>query len=216
RHNIIAIFDEVELSRTLQFAEYDEDFTIQDEGYYISIPNNRYYNEMLLEVLKPDQVTIFNQDFYFVSKEDGISLSTIVGYDELVIKQIENSELSYLMRVENTSSESNQFLVNSLLNSQSIHKTNLLFTGDEVLGYPETNQYKEWAQQLTESGYSYYSIEFSPQKGLQTIARTTDYNIIRLHSINLAHKSLDENINQAVRAIKERNIRSVIFHFQPD
>src|SRR5690606_6907061 len=78
------------------------------------------------------------------------------------------------------------------------------------------NQYKEWAQQLTESGYSYYSIEFSPQKGLQTIARTTDYNIIRLHSINLAHKSLDENINQAVRAIKERNIRSVIFHFQPD
>ncbi|MFB7352436.1 DUF5693 family protein, partial [Bacillus thuringiensis] len=63
----------------------------------------------------------------------------------------------------------------------------------------------------------FYTIESNPLKGENKIAQMTDYNMIRLHSININRQTklkLNESIDRTTRAVKERNIRSIFYHIK--
>ncbi|WP_026909352.1 DUF5693 family protein [Paucisalibacillus globulus] len=213
RLNILSIFEQQELAKAAQFTNTTEEFITP--GYYLTVPSDPYYQELIVQSLNPEIQTIGEQQFYFLKVEDGINRSTVVGYDELTMEQIKSHGLSYILRAENTmNQEANHGVVKALIDQDNSPNRGLLFIGPEVLGYPNVDLIKNWASELNQSGYTFYSIEFDHQQGMQSIARLTDYNTVRLHSIFLDNKDLNENINQAIRAIKERNIRSVLFHFQ--
>ncbi|MEN2767346.1 DUF5693 family protein [Ornithinibacillus xuwenensis] len=215
---IVSIFDTEELIKALRFSDYQRELIPEDLGYYVSVPQNAYYDELIQTSLNPTLVTIQEEAFYFLAESEGTNRSSIVGYDEQAIEQIKNNNLNYLFRIENDDDnpEMNTQNVDALLSLHSEEKNNLLFSGAEVIGYPSPEQIQKHTQALHDAGYTFYWIEFASQSGMQTLARATNYNIVRLHSIDLNQKNLEENTNQAIRAIKERSIRSIIFHFQSD
>ncbi|UZN00038.1 DUF5693 family protein [Lysinibacillus sp. MHQ-1] len=72
-------------------------------------------------------------------------------------------------------------------------------------------------KKLSDAGYYFYTIESNPLKGENKIAQMTDYNMIRLHSININRQTklkLNESIDRTTRAVKERNIRSIFYHIK--
>ncbi|GGJ52191.1 DUF5693 family protein [Virgibacillus salexigens] len=211
--DIITIYNEQELNDALRFSNQDEMVDTEAKGYYITQPRDAYFNKLISENLQPSSVTISGQDFYFIEKEMDI-LSRNIAYNEETLDQVKQLGLNYMLRVENTNQKWNQKSVDQLIKLKETDTTNLLFYGQDVIGYPNMEEVEQWTNQLTDVGYHFYSIEFTQQKGLQTIARNTDYNTIRLHSMDLNNKTLPENIDQAVRAVKERNIRSIFFHIQ--
>ncbi|WP_121603917.1 DUF5693 family protein [Virgibacillus sp. Bac332] len=215
--DIITIYNEQEINNALRFNNQQAVHS-NKKGYYFSQPKESYFNKLIKDNLQPSSVTINGQAFYFIEREKDL-LSKNIAYNKETIKQVERHGLHYMFRVENASPTWNQKSVNELIKLNEAYTSNILFYGQDVIGYPHMDNVKEWTNQLIDAGYHFYSIEFSHQKGLQTIARTTDYNTIRLHSIHLNNKTLPENIDQAVRAVKERNIRSIFFHIptnEPD
>lgn len=212
---IITIYEEDILCDVLQFTDIGDDFNPEAEGYYITIPESPYYQKLITGFFNPDKLTIGDNSFYFIAKDVNTKLSTAIGFDETAIKQITKQDLNYIFRIENDSSTiSNQNTVNTLIDLKDDNNSSLLFSGQDVIGYPNMQDVTAWTDQLHGAGYRFYMIEFAQQKGLQTIARNTDYSTIRLHSIDLDNKTLEQNIEQAIRAVKERNIRSVFFHLQ--
>ncbi|WP_010648279.1 DUF5693 family protein [Oceanobacillus massiliensis] len=214
---IVSIYNESELYDILRFTN-SENVDLSKTGYYITKSESAYYNDLLVETFNPEELTISGESFYFIPEDSDIKLSTGLGYDERSIKQIEKHGLNYILRVINDTSDSAQAInnstVDSLLDLKTEKNSNLLFSGQEVIGYPEIQNMNKIAEKLHQSGFRFYSIEFTRQLGLQSVARETDYSIVRLHSISLDNKTLEENIDQAVRAVKERNIRSVFVHLQ--
>ncbi|WP_088052908.1 DUF5693 family protein [Virgibacillus dakarensis] len=211
--DMITIYNEQELNNALRFSDQEETIDTEEKGYYITQPKDAYFNKLIKEKLQPSSITISDQAFYFIEKETEL-LSQNIAYSEETLKQIKAHGLNYMFRVENTNQFWNQKNVDQLIELKNTNTTNLLFYGQDVIGYPNMEAVEKWTNQLTNEGYHFYSIESSHQKGLQTVARNTDYNTIRLHSMDLNNKTLSENIDQAARAVKERNIRSIFFHIQ--
>lgn len=206
---ILSIYTDKMLMEMLRFSMVDEQIS-EVPGYYISIPDGQYYEQVILNGINPEIRTIAGEEFYFLPKDSGKGLNTFLGYDESVIHEITEHGLDYVLRMDNAV-DFDQEAMDRVL---EVHNgdTNILFHGEEVIGFPELEKMNNWIRQLHEAGSSFYMIEFAKQHGFQTLARNTDYDIIRLHSIDLNQKTLDESANQVVRAVKERNIRSLFFH----
>lgn len=214
---IITIYTETDLADALRFID-DESFDPNRKGYYITKPELDHYNEILLDALHPEEVLIAGEPFYFIHEDTGFGLSTSIGYDTKAMKQIEKHDLQLILRLNNDTSQLanhvNSHMIDASITNKNDRTTNLLFIGDEIIGYPDTNQMNDLTNQLHDVRYRFYTVEFTNQLGLDTVAKNTDYNVIRLHSIHLENKTLNQNIEQAVRAVKERNIRTIFFHIQ--
>src|SRR5699024_9251747 len=140
---------------------------------------------------------------------------TPLVYDSTTIDLLNHHDLGLILRLENDKREEvNNHLVDQLveLNTMQDDTAHILFYGTEAIGFPEADEITSYVRQLTEAEYQFQIIEFAEQQGMQTVARSSNYEVIRLHSIPLTEE-LDENISQAVRAVKERNNRTVFFRF---
>ncbi|WP_068675340.1 DUF5693 family protein [Oceanobacillus sp. Castelsardo] len=205
----LSIYTDKMLTEMFRFS--DEDVQVPKvPGYYITIPEVEYYEQVILDGVDPEKRTIAGEVFYFLPKDSDKGLNTFLGYDETVLNEITDHGLTYVLRMDNAE-DFDQEAMDLVLQAHN-GNTNILFHGEEVIGFPELGQMNEWTRQLHEAGSSFHMIEFAKQHGFQTLARNTDYDIIRLHSIDLNQKTLDESANQVVRAVKERNIRSIFFH----
>ncbi|RIU94920.1 DUF5693 family protein [Oceanobacillus picturae] len=212
QEGIVSIYSDKALQQVLRFNETMTDIKSEDQGYYITEPKNEYYEEIIEETFHPKVRSIGDESLFFI-KEDSQALSRSLGYNQETIKQIQQHELNIIYRMENQEGLT-EGSISQLVDLHDETASGVLFTGNEVVGYPNINLVKTWSDQLTEVGYPFYFIEFNMQRGMQTLARDTDYNTVRMHSIHLNNKTLPENIDQAVRAVKERNIRSLFFHLQ--
>ncbi|RKQ34394.1 DUF5693 family protein [Oceanobacillus halophilus] len=208
KQGIISLYTGTEIEKMLLFSKEVMPFEIDENGYYITIPEEPHYQDLLVESMEPKEIVISGVPFYYVPED--FPLGLMLHYDESIVQQIERHNLKFIFRVPNDENLRQSHL-DKLLQFRN-RDTNLLFSGEEVVGYPETEKINTWMKQLNTAGFHFYMIEFSHQRGFQTVARNTDYDILRLHSMNLTQKPLEENINQAVRAVKERNIRSLFFH----
>lgn len=213
---VLSIYEENELADALRFSEYENAIDLNKTGYYITVPEETAYQQLLKEVLQPEEVEIAGERFYFLSKENGYyQLDTPIGYDPLAVETINKHELKHIFRTENADNEVvNNMIVQQLLALKDDHVSGLLGSEEEVIGFGQPESSK-WVQQLSEAGYYFYSIEGNKLKGEDAIARNTDYKTIRTHSIDI-NKETDltpsETINRAARAVKERNIKSIFYH----
>ncbi|WP_143469640.1 DUF5693 family protein [Lentibacillus sediminis] len=216
--DIVTVYSKAELEAVLRFQDMEDDLLPIKEGHYITIPDLSYYEGVIESNFSPIKTTISGETLYFIPAEDTMNLTSTIGYNQMAMEKLQQHDLNYVLRVENDTSgqhkEINQKTVDRLIQWKSDATSNLLFTGQDVIGYPDQQQITNFAKQLSDAGYQFYTIEFTTQRGLSKIARYTDYEMIRLHSIDLDNKTLEENVDQAIRAVKERNIRSVFFHIQ--
>lgn len=216
RQGLITIYDEEELKNKLRFTNYYQDVPNNQHGYYFTRPESPVISQMLIDVIKPATVTIGDESLFFLNSDSSIKLSTKIGYDEQAIKRLQSQGLQYIFKIENDTSdkaeEHNRRILNQLIDLKTDHNPNLLFTGIEIMDYLDKTNMVQFIEQLSAIGYRFYTIEFAEQKGMKMLARHINYDVVRLHSMDLDHKPLEEQIDQAVRAVKERNIRSIFFH----
>lgn len=110
----------------------------------------------------------------------------------------------------------------------------IIVDGNEVPGYTEENtevNLNKMADLLNKNGIGLAAIELlkEPQKGFSTLAKQTNYNVVRLHSFTekdgekltepLKKAELEDRIqgvaDRLVLAVKDRNIRMVFLNAKP-
>lgn len=110
----------------------------------------------------------------------------------------------------------------------------IIVDGNEVPGYTEENteiNLNKMADLLNKNGIGLAAIELlkEPQKGFSTLAKQTNYNVVRLHSFTekdgekltepLKKSELQDRIqgvaDRLVLAVKDRNIRMVFLNARP-
>ncbi|MEK5230728.1 DUF5693 family protein [Lysinibacillus sp. FSL K6-0232] len=218
KQNLITIYEENELAAQLLFTPYKDDIDVTKRGYYIRVPDNTSYQQLIMDSVQPEEVQVGEEAFYFLpTANHHYDLKTPIGYDQPAIDMISEHGLAHIFKVENASNEvANEQLVHQLLTLKDASAGRLLGSGDEAIGFGEENGHV-LVEKLKDAGYSFYTIESNPLKGENKIAQITDYNMIRLHSINVNRETkltLNASIDRTTRAVKERNIRSIFYHIK--
>lgn len=84
----------------------------------------------------------------------------------------------------------------------------VLFSGEEVLGY--LDRLNQTGELLDRYGLLYGSVEFSKQRGDETLSRAVRSRLVRVHSVAAAEMGrlrVPELVERYVRSVEERNIR---------
>lgn len=154
--------------------------------------------------------------------------------DPLTMQSLKDKGFHIVARVGNRNAAfSADALEATLAMLKEFGVTSILVDGDSVPGYSADlkktqTQLKAVAGLLNKYEMALAAIELqkSPQKGFTTLARLTDYNVIRLHSFtendaaklaeNITTEELESRINgvtdRLVLAVKDRNIRLVFLN----
>ncbi len=91
----------------------------------------------------------------------------------------------------------------------------LIFEGEEVLGFDEDKEDDTRAiiaEQLKNENILVANIEFNPQRGMSRLGAGSNYNVVRLHSIqDKEMNTLKTDIlsDRIIRGVTERNIRMI-------
>ncbi|MBP5273709.1 MAG: hypothetical protein ILO36_02070 [Abditibacteriota bacterium] len=99
--------------------------------------------------------------------------------------------------------------INCILDYLQLLEVNrVIFSGDTIVGFRSV--LKELGQEMNKRNLYFGKIEFSNQKGEQTVAGENLEHLIQVHSVSkaeLAGLSPDTVIERYVRAVRERNVR---------
>lgn len=216
KYNIVHVYEEGELAKELRFTEYRNDVDENNLGYYISVPEEKHYQQLIEEVLKPERASIANQLFYFLPSSNTLfTLDSPIGYDEIAIETLERNGLNYTFRVANAETqEVNTLITDQLIKLKSDHVSGLLPEGTEMIGFGQANGTSH-VQRLYQAGYYFYFIEGAEMSGGGIVGKFGNYDVIRLRSVDV-NKNSQYNVQTmaevTVRAVKERGIRSIFFH----
>lgn len=218
--NLISIYEEKELANLLRFTPNKNDVDVNKSGYYISIleKEDSFYHDLFTEQIGLEEVTIAGEPFYFLSSGDMLfDLETPIGYDTLALETIEKHDLQPTLRFENAKNEEvNNMMVNQLLELKGEEAVGIIGSGEEALGFDQESR-GVWIEMLHEAGYYFYTIESNALKGEYANAKQTNYEVVRLLSINPNKETkltLDTSVERTIRAVKERNIRSIFYHLK--
>ncbi|MED1862447.1 DUF5693 family protein [Fictibacillus nanhaiensis] len=198
------------------------------DGIFISYLKEGHRSEPYLKRAFKDKITEItanNQKFYFIEGKDTDDLKMedkSLGYFSAdAYEEITSNGFQVVPRIKNdfSSSEeeahsSNDQMVNQLLKFPKNEVDKVLFIGKEVVGYDGTSKDKliEYARKLKANDYDVVTIEGTEQKGMQTFAKEMKYDVERLYSENrTSENAASERLS---RAIKERNIRTVLVKVQ--
>lgn len=218
----ISLYEDYELAGQLRFTDYRQDINIQDTGYYITVPEKQHIYEMLVDAFDVQEKTIAEETFLYIPEADNdYDLETGIGYDVEVLDIVEKAGLNVTLRAENNESEKvNDMIVRQLLKLDTKNINGIIPAGTpiEIIGYNQP-QMLDWMNALYDKGYFLYMIEGEKNraKGEQTIARSNGYEFVRLHSMNARLENdltLNKSIERTIRAVKERNIKSIMYHIR--
>ncbi len=216
--NVLSIYEESELANSLLFTEFEDAVDTEETGYYITIPEEAYYQDFIVESLQPQEVTVAGKPFYFIpTSDEDFELDMPFGFDQSVIDQLDAHDLRVVFRTENIANETaNERIIQQLVEIKDDNKLGILGSGTEVIGFGHENK-AALLQDLQQAGYYFYTIEGSQLKGEYDLARSYQYEMIRLHSIDV-NKQTDltvvESVDRTTRAVKERNIKSIFYHIK--
>ncbi|GEL78655.1 DUF5693 family protein [Tenuibacillus multivorans] len=208
---IIDLYSPTDLKEALRFSEYDFEITEDTDGVFVSLPENEFYMDLIFQHFEMEEVMVGSEPLLHLKMDSQMSLNTVLGYDQQMIEKIKSYGFNYIARVENTDQYGNETTIDYLTNLDG-QLNGLLFSGEEAIGYPDLDVMTELTNELHDAGYYFYDIEFTRQKGNVMISRNTGYDFVRLHSLTLDNTSLEEDVDQAIRAVKERNMRSLFLH----
>jgi len=132
----------------------------------------------------------------------------IPGFDTSILEEVLEAGLRPSVRFKNQPDQSlNEVLLGEVY---ELGISSLIFTGDEVAGYPA--HLEDTAEIMDEYGITYGFIEpfLADQDGDRALAGFLEHDLIRVHSMQrdeLAQSTLDEVSDRYMRAVQERNVR---------
>lgn len=151
-----------------------------------------------------------NGKTYYIIEGNAKKIERVpLGYDEMKMARLIEQGLMVVLRIPDARdmNEASVRVLQQIETLKNEHTFKLLPTGEEVAGYPA--DVEKWGKRWKEVGYALLSTEFYEAKGLTTLAKAMNVNVVRLHSLNLEQRKQDEAVDVAIRAIKERNIRAL-------
>lgn len=205
-----------------EMSLFDGDYEqlIQDgphDGLFIVLHEKTEITDRIVNAFEGAEELVFKgRDIIFVPGTEKKLKETPLGFSPRKTALIKESGLQLVLRVPDTDLSEDQFLLEQVLELADSQTDRILFLGDNVLGHANKAQLKPSAQQLLDSGYGAYGIEFLEQGSFLNMAYALDMNIIRLHSLGLQEVSDGEGVERAVRAVKERNIRSLFIKMEEE
>lgn len=122
-----------------------------------------------------------------------------------MIETLKASDYSIVARIQNPY-VNNKDVIEYVINQWPSDSNLVIFQGKEVLGYPQ--HLKEAADLL--EGKTWGFIEFANQYGEKELARLTDYNLVRVHSITpkeMERIDPQKAHERYLRAVRERGAR---------
>lgn len=218
KQNVVSIYEENELANSLLFTQYEGAIDTEETGYYVTVPEDSYYQNFITENIQTEEVTVAGKPFYFIaSSTEDFELDMPFGYDQSIVDQLDAQGLMVVFRTTNIESDAAiAKIVNQLIELKGDNKLGLLGSGTEVIGFGHPDR-AAWLQDLQQAGYSFYTIEGSQLKGEYDLAKSTEYDMIRLHSIDVnkqTNLTVTESVDRTTRAVKERNIKSIFYHIK--
>lgn len=151
---------------------------------------------------------------------DRLMKEKTLGYNFEQIEQLTKFGFSVIPRIPNDfnfiESIQDHFIYDEFLKLRE-YGNQVLFLRGEVTGFPSSNHLGEMAQFLKENEFDVITIEGTEQKGMGHLLSVAnlDEDVIRLFSISARAKGTEGDIlyvNQAIRALNERNIRILFFN----
>lgn len=206
-----------------EMSLFDEEFEqlipeTPSDGLYVIIHEGTEITDQIATSFEhTKQVTFKGRDLVFVQGKEKKIKEKPLGFSPRKIALIKDAGLPVILRLPNVDLSEDPFLFEQVLELAGDESNRILFMGEDVLGFPQSNLIRNYAGQLKETGYGAYAIEFDDQKGFHTLAYMLDMNIIRLHSLGLEDiPNHQAGVERAVRAVKERNIRSIFIKMEED
>ncbi|MDO3412102.1 DUF5693 family protein [Saccharibacillus sp. CPCC 101409] len=139
--------------------------------------------------------------------------------DPISMQLLDAKGFHLLPRLGNSSIYDQEELASLLDRFKAMGVDRVLFDGEEVPGYaeePDERHLEDFAQLLNERGIGIAAIENlkGEQRGFQTVAKLTNYNVARLYSLSGRDSALDPDIiaDRFALAAKDRNIRMMFIH----
>ncbi|QDH20870.1 DUF5693 family protein [Saccharibacillus brassicae] len=139
--------------------------------------------------------------------------------DPISMERLEQKGFHLLPRMGNSAIYDQEALASLLDRFKAAGVDRILFDGEETPGYaeePEDRHLDEFAQLLNERGIGIAAIENlrGAQRGFETLAKETNYNVARLYSLSGRDSALDPDIlaDRFALAAKDRNIRMMFIH----
>lgn len=149
-------------------------------------------------------------DYVFIPGFQDTILSSPVGYDEEVADAAIDAGFNVIPRIADYGEEDQtRRMADNLLALKREGIEKVLFLGIYSPFVKEPELLKEFAGELKETGYTLLQIEQGEQAGFQQVAYTMDLDVVRLHSVPVNPAELSVASERIVRAVKERNIRSI-------
>jgi hypothetical protein len=183
---------------------------VPKDGLAVVIQEKTEITELLEDSFpKTKKVTFEGRDMILISGVERELLDHSLGYAPEVIELVRQTNLGLILRIPNEEFEEDQYLFDQALTLEDENTDRILFLGKDVLGSPDKKKVKQYTELLRDNGFGTYAIEFEDQGGFTTAAHTMYMDVVRLHSLALNEESPEEAVARAVRAVKERNIRSL-------
>lgn len=207
---LLSIYSDAELTEALRFSSEHKDIYVE-KGIYVTIPRQSLYENLLAQYFDLDYRIIGGERLYYFN--DAEVLEENIGYDPYHIEMLHDVDMDYVVSLPNQDS----YVLSALLHTyKDPSLQGALFSSGEVVGFPVEEDIQSTGNALQKNAIPFYQQEFTGLAGLPQLAKETNFDFIRLHAITLGDKTLEESVQQAIRAIKERNIRSVLVTFAPD
>lgn len=236
--NTMAMFESTldELSKTRRIMVFNAADAAKLSQTVVTPDNNYTYvaftNEENAEQLRPMiEETFRNLDVSVVPWTYGNNTGLVLGMgmDEAVMKPMPLDPFAFAMLREkgfnilprlSDNIPYDQEEMEGLLAFYAENGVNrILFDGEAVKGYKD-NSLPGFADLLNKNGIGIAAIENlkAPQKGLNQLAYLTDYNVVRLHSLQDTEASQDPKVlsDRFVLATKDRNIRMIYLNASPN
>lgn len=177
---------------------------VELEGYQVDVKN-------FIEEIEVD-----NRLIYFFPNTNKKTKLKPLGFDMELAEKIVDTGLNIIPRISNDMTfieRPNHYIYEQLEQLADLGAKHILFLGTEVVGYGKPAEgIKQFASTVKELGYDIATIEFTNQTGMGQLLSVGDLktDVVRLLSLTIGkgqEKNVSGEVNKAVRAIKERNIR---------
>ncbi|MBZ5202068.1 hypothetical protein HU147_12650 [Planomicrobium chinense] len=184
------------------------------EGLFVAsspdFPLKETTDEMFEET---NAIQVNGVDYVFIPGFQETILSSSVGYDEEVVDAAIDAGFNVIPRIADYGEEeqTRRMAENLLaLKREGIEK--VLFLGINSPFYTEPELLKEFAGELKDTGFTLLQIEGGDQAAFNNAAYAMDLDVVRLHSVPVNPAELSVVSERIVRAVKERNIRSIFLN----
>lgn len=168
-----------------------------------------------------ERLEIDDRVIYFLPNANGKTKLKPLGFDMEMANEMVDAGLNVIPRISKDISfvdQKDHYIYEQLAELRDLGSDRLLFLGQEVVGKGIPEDQKQFGKYIKELGYNIVTVEFFSQQGLDSLIRAGELqsDVVRLLSLRVGkgqEKKVQGEVEKAVRAVKERNIR--IFYINP-